>query len=129
MRSLLGLICVIVAASFYLYSLSSYLPAGPRRRPVQTADREHVGTESEHPDTPEAASGFVLLHKQLTPYSRHFCIVQSEICSVISPITTLCPHKIQLFIFSLENCLCKFLSVLNDYSVYSYMYLNGDLSL
>ncbi|CAG09302.1 unnamed protein product, partial [Tetraodon nigroviridis] len=53
MRSLLGLICVIVAASFYLYSLSLYLPAGPRRRPVQTAGRE---TLSEHPDSEEPSS-------------------------------------------------------------------------
>lgn len=76
MRSLLGLICVIVAASFYLYSLSSYLPAGPRRRPVKTADREHVGTECEHPDTSEEPSRFILLHKQLTPYVRHVFIAQ-----------------------------------------------------
>ncbi|XP_003962027.1 transmembrane protein 41A-A [Takifugu rubripes] len=57
MRSLLGLICVIVAASFYLYSLSLYLPAGPRRRPLNAADRDHVGAESEHPtDTSEEPS-------------------------------------------------------------------------
>lgn len=64
MRSLLGLICVIVAASFYLYSLSLYLPAGPRRRPVQTAGRE---TLSEHPDS-EEPSRFLLSHKQLAHY-------------------------------------------------------------
>lgn len=59
MRSLLGLTCVIVAASFYLYSLSLYLPAGPRRRPLKAADREHVGAESEHPtDTSEEPSRF-----------------------------------------------------------------------
>ncbi|XP_041807449.1 transmembrane protein 41A-A [Chelmon rostratus] len=58
MRSLVGLILVIVAASFYLYSLSLYLPAGPRR-PHPTADRKHVETEaeSEQPtDSPEEPS-------------------------------------------------------------------------
>lgn len=55
MRSLVGLICVIVAATLYLYSLSLYLPAGPRRR-LPRADRgEHVDTgELEQPaDTSE----------------------------------------------------------------------------
>lgn len=66
MRSLLGLICVIVAASLYLYVLSSYLPAGPRRPPADSAEREHVGPESEHPDASEDPGRFILLHQQLT---------------------------------------------------------------
>lgn len=66
MRSFLGLTCVIVAASFYLYALSSYLPAGPQRRPVKSAAREHEGKEAEHPDSSEEPSRFVLGHKQLT---------------------------------------------------------------
>ncbi|KAM6978506.1 transmembrane protein 41A-A [Tautogolabrus adspersus] len=45
MRSLIGLLAVVVAASLYLYSLSLYLPAGPRRRPRPAAERQHVGTE------------------------------------------------------------------------------------
>ncbi|XP_044073887.1 transmembrane protein 41A-A [Siniperca chuatsi] len=55
MRSLVGLIAVVVAASLYLYSLSLYLPAGPRRRPHPASDREHVATaESEqHTDSSE----------------------------------------------------------------------------
>ncbi|XP_051258593.1 transmembrane protein 41A-A [Dicentrarchus labrax] len=57
MRSLVGLICVITAASLYLYSLSLYLPAGPRRRPRPTADGKHVETsESEQPDSSEEDS-------------------------------------------------------------------------
>ncbi|XP_029314627.1 LOW QUALITY PROTEIN: transmembrane protein 41A-A [Cottoperca gobio] len=47
MRSLVGLIAVVVTASLYLYSLSLYLPAAPRRRPHTTAESEHV--ESEQP--------------------------------------------------------------------------------
>lgn len=63
MRSLFGLLCVIVAASLYLYSLSLYLPAGPRRRPLKSADGEHVGAEAEHPpDTSEEPSRFTLLY-------------------------------------------------------------------
>lgn len=55
MRSLVGLICVIVAATFYLYSLSLYLPAGPRRH-VPGADRgEHVDTGQ--PEQPADSSG------------------------------------------------------------------------
>ncbi|KAG7227487.1 hypothetical protein INR49_005301 [Caranx melampygus] len=33
MRSIVGLVAVVVVATLYLYSLSLYLPAGPRRRP------------------------------------------------------------------------------------------------
>ncbi|XP_069554715.1 transmembrane protein 41A-A [Brachyistius frenatus] len=48
--SLVGLIAVVVAASLYLYSLSLYLPAGPRTRPLPGAETEHVDTaESEQP--------------------------------------------------------------------------------
>ncbi|KAF7658723.1 hypothetical protein LDENG_00008760 [Lucifuga dentata] len=46
MRSVVGLIAVVAAATFYLYLLSSYLPAGPQRR----AD---PGTESENVETAE----------------------------------------------------------------------------
>lgn len=53
MRSLVGLICVIVAATLYLYSLSLYLPAGPRRR-LPRADRgEHVEELEQPADTSE----------------------------------------------------------------------------
>ncbi|XP_054642586.1 transmembrane protein 41A-A [Dunckerocampus dactyliophorus] len=43
MRSLVGLITVVIAATFYLYSLSLYLPPAPPR-PVRTPT-EHVGAE------------------------------------------------------------------------------------
>ncbi|XP_075964623.1 transmembrane protein 41A-A [Anarhichas minor] len=50
MRSLVGLIAVVTAASLYLYSLSLYLPAAPLRRPHPTAERSHAETaESEQP--------------------------------------------------------------------------------
>ncbi|KAG7503711.1 transmembrane protein 41A [Solea senegalensis] len=55
MRSLLGLITVVVAASLYLYTLSLYLPAGPRRPHPASSDREHVDT-AESPDSTEGAS-------------------------------------------------------------------------
>uniref|UniRef100_A0A3B4EWJ4 Transmembrane protein 41A n=1 Tax=Pundamilia nyererei TaxID=303518 RepID=A0A3B4EWJ4_9CICH len=42
MRSLVGLITVVAAASLYLYSLSLYLPAGPRKRSVRSAEAGHV---------------------------------------------------------------------------------------
>lgn len=81
MRSLLGLICVIVAASFYLYSLSLYLPAGPRRRPLNAADREHVGAESEHPtDTSEEPRRFLLLHKLLTHFTFLHHLMKKACC-------------------------------------------------
>ncbi|CAG5865517.1 unnamed protein product [Menidia menidia] len=48
MRSLVGLFAVVTAASLYLYSLSLYLPAGPRRRPRLGSEIEHVeAAESE----------------------------------------------------------------------------------
>ncbi|KAM4560677.1 transmembrane protein 41A-A [Fundulus diaphanus] len=48
MRSLVGLAVVVTAASLYLYYLSLYLPAGPRRRPLSGPESEHVeGGESE----------------------------------------------------------------------------------
>ncbi|XP_040912264.1 transmembrane protein 41A-A [Toxotes jaculatrix] len=58
MRSLVGLIAVIAAASLYLYSLSLYLPSGPRRRPHSAHEIGHVDTaESEPPpDSAEEAS-------------------------------------------------------------------------
>ncbi|XP_040005347.1 transmembrane protein 41A-A [Xiphias gladius] len=58
MRSLVGLVAVVAAASFYLYSLSLYLPAGPRRRLHSATKREHVdAAESERaPDSAEEAS-------------------------------------------------------------------------
>ncbi|KAM6934192.1 transmembrane protein 41A-A [Xenentodon cancila] len=40
MRSLAGLAAVVIAASVYLYSLSLYLPAGPRRRSPPGAETE-----------------------------------------------------------------------------------------
>ncbi|XP_037343974.2 transmembrane protein 41A-A [Pungitius pungitius] len=49
MRSLVGLIAVVVAASVYLYYLSLYLPAAPRRRPRPTAEGRHEETEESEP--------------------------------------------------------------------------------
>uniref|UniRef100_A0A4W5LQF5 Transmembrane protein 41aa n=1 Tax=Hucho hucho TaxID=62062 RepID=A0A4W5LQF5_9TELE len=37
MRSIVGLIVVVTAATFYLYILSSYLPSGPRQLPAETS--------------------------------------------------------------------------------------------
>lgn len=42
MRSLASLVVVVTAASLYLYSLSLYLPAGPRRRPQPGAKADHA---------------------------------------------------------------------------------------
>uniref|UniRef100_A0A1A8H2Y1 Transmembrane protein 41aa n=1 Tax=Nothobranchius korthausae TaxID=1143690 RepID=A0A1A8H2Y1_9TELE len=58
MRSLVGLVIVVTVASLYLYYLSLYLPAPPRRRPPPGATTEHVeGKESGHlGDTPEEPS-------------------------------------------------------------------------
>ncbi|XP_060910283.1 transmembrane protein 41A-A [Labrus mixtus] len=56
MRSLIGLIAVVVAASLYLYSLSLYLPAGPRRSPRPAAERQHVGTEETAESSEEPSS-------------------------------------------------------------------------
>ncbi|XP_071324295.1 transmembrane protein 41A-A [Trachinotus anak] len=53
MRSLVGLIAVVVVASFYLYSLSLYLPAAPRR-PQAAAGGEHV--DAAESDSAEEAS-------------------------------------------------------------------------
>ncbi|XP_038124092.1 transmembrane protein 41A-A-like [Cyprinodon tularosa] len=48
MRSLVGLAAVVTAASLYLYCLSLYLPAGPRRRPQPGPEAGDVeGRESE----------------------------------------------------------------------------------
>lgn len=55
MRSLVGLICVIVAATFYLYSLSLYLPAGPRRHVARADKGKHVDTGQ--PEQPADSSG------------------------------------------------------------------------
>ncbi|XP_040056528.2 transmembrane protein 41A-A [Gasterosteus aculeatus] len=49
MRSLVGLIAVVVAASVYLYYLSLYLPAAPRRRPPPPAEGRHEETEESQP--------------------------------------------------------------------------------
>lgn len=58
MRSLVGLIAVVAAASFYLYSLSLYLPPGPRRPRPPSAETGHVeAAESEQlTDTSEEPS-------------------------------------------------------------------------
>lgn len=64
MRSLVGLVAVVVSASLYLYSLSLYLPAGPRRRPHSATDKEHVDSESEKlqpPDSAEETSRWLML--------------------------------------------------------------------
>lgn len=45
MRSLVGLAAVVAAASLYLYLLSLYLPAGPRRRPPAGEEAGHVELE------------------------------------------------------------------------------------
>ncbi|XP_056285747.1 transmembrane protein 41A-A [Pseudoliparis swirei] len=57
MRSPVGLLAVVVAASLYLYSLSLYLPAAPRRRPHPPAeDNKHVET-AESEQQPADSSG------------------------------------------------------------------------
>lgn len=64
MRSVVGLIAVVAIASLYLYSLSLYLPAAPRRRPPHpSAETEHVdAAESERlPDGPEEPSRWLAL--------------------------------------------------------------------
>ncbi|KAA8588221.1 transmembrane protein 41A-A [Etheostoma spectabile] len=60
MRSLVGLIAVVAAASLYLYSLSLYLPAAPRRRPLPTAERKHVETvvSTDSPEEPSSRLKF-----------------------------------------------------------------------
>ncbi|XP_061580480.1 transmembrane protein 41A-A [Cololabis saira] len=50
MRSLVGLAAVVLAASLYLYSLSLYLPAGPRGPPA--AGQRVDGTELGDPEEP-----------------------------------------------------------------------------
>ncbi|KAM9342534.1 transmembrane protein 41A-A isoform 1-T1 [Pholidichthys leucotaenia] len=55
MRSLVGLFAVVAAASLYLYTLSLYLPAGPRRRALPAApgtDSEHVESVKHQPSDP-----------------------------------------------------------------------------
>ncbi|XP_017280056.1 transmembrane protein 41A-A [Kryptolebias marmoratus] len=48
MRSLVGILLVVIAASWYLYFLAMYLPAGSRRRPLPGAEAEHgEGTQYE----------------------------------------------------------------------------------
>lgn len=49
MRSVVGLTAVVAAATFYLYLLSSHLPAGPRRRPDPGTESENVETAEEEP--------------------------------------------------------------------------------
>ncbi|TNN84468.1 Transmembrane protein 41A-A [Liparis tanakae] len=56
MRSLVGLLAVVVAASVYLYSLSLYLPAAPRRLPHPPAENQHVET-AESEQQPADSSG------------------------------------------------------------------------
>uniref|UniRef100_A0A4W5LQI2 Transmembrane protein 41aa n=1 Tax=Hucho hucho TaxID=62062 RepID=A0A4W5LQI2_9TELE len=50
MRSIVGLIVVVTAATFYLYILSSYLPSGPRQLPAETSaiDENTQKTHSEN---------------------------------------------------------------------------------
>ncbi|XP_029386025.1 transmembrane protein 41A-A [Echeneis naucrates] len=55
MRSLVGLVAVVIAASLYLYSLSLYLPAAPRRRPAEAGHPDTAETERPH-DGAEGAS-------------------------------------------------------------------------
>lgn len=134
---------MIIAASFYLYSLSLYLPAGPRRRPLKAADREHVGAESEHPaDSSEEPSRFLLLHKRLTHLTRLTFLrhLKKKVCC--APTTPRHRHKLQLFPstvsqapFSL-NCtisVCKGFSLQTRFiianSAYSCVCLNGYVSL
>ncbi|KAM4731704.1 transmembrane protein 41A-A [Anableps anableps] len=55
MRSLVWLGVIVTAASLYLYSLSLYLPAGPRRRPQPGPEVEHV--EGREPEQSSDSSG------------------------------------------------------------------------
>ncbi|KAM9804614.1 transmembrane protein 41A-A [Neosynchiropus ocellatus] len=45
MRSLVGLVSVVAAASLYLYSLSLYLPPGPPKHSNRTSETENAGAE------------------------------------------------------------------------------------
>ncbi|XP_068428760.1 transmembrane protein 41A-A [Clinocottus analis] len=56
MRSLVGLLAVVAAASLYLYSLTLYLPAAPRRRLHPPAESKHVET-AESEQQPDDSSG------------------------------------------------------------------------
>ncbi|XP_034042901.1 transmembrane protein 41A-A isoform X1 [Thalassophryne amazonica] len=55
MRSLLGLVAVVVLATLYLYLLSLYFPAAPGRRPHAEAERLQTHSE-QHIDAFEAPS-------------------------------------------------------------------------
>ncbi|KAK1903043.1 Transmembrane protein 41A-A [Dissostichus eleginoides] len=52
MRSLVGLLAVVVAASVYLYSLSLYLPAAPRRPPAAHRNHEEPGEPDDSSEEP-----------------------------------------------------------------------------
>ncbi|KAF3843098.1 hypothetical protein F7725_001947 [Dissostichus mawsoni] len=52
MRSLVGLLAVVVAASVYLYSLSLYLPAAPRRPPAANRNHEEPGEPADSSEEP-----------------------------------------------------------------------------
>ncbi|XP_077435396.1 transmembrane protein 41A-A [Vanacampus margaritifer] len=47
MRSLIGLLCVVVIATVYLYSLTLYLPPGPPRPAQTTAETQHADGAAE----------------------------------------------------------------------------------
>ncbi|XP_034088256.1 transmembrane protein 41A-A isoform X1 [Gymnodraco acuticeps] len=52
MRSLVGLLAVVAAASVYLYSLSLYLPAAPRRPPAAHRHHEESGEPADSSGEP-----------------------------------------------------------------------------
>ncbi|XP_035623130.1 transmembrane protein 41A-A-like [Oncorhynchus keta] len=53
MRSIVGLIVVITAATFYLYILSSYLPTGPRQLPPKATEDEETSDIDTNKDSGE----------------------------------------------------------------------------
>ncbi|CDQ92555.1 transmembrane protein 41A-A [Oncorhynchus mykiss] len=53
MRSIVGLIVVITAATFYLYILSSYLPTGPRQLPPKATENEETSDIDTNKDSGE----------------------------------------------------------------------------
>lgn len=53
MRSIVGLVFVVGAATLYLYLLSTYLPVGPRRVTYSAARDDGVGHPEHSPGPPE----------------------------------------------------------------------------
>ncbi|XP_034042902.1 transmembrane protein 41A-A isoform X2 [Thalassophryne amazonica] len=76
MRSLLGLVAVVVLATLYLYLLSLYFPAAPGRRPHAEAERLQTHSE-QHIDAFEAPSSAYL-------YKQSFAIPGSSFLNILA---------------------------------------------